>query len=45
MAKIKLENLKIKRGQDQLLVYKFGKKRLSEHFFCKNCGIYTHHRT
>ena len=43
MAKIKLENLKIKKGQDQLTVYKFGKKHLAEHFFCKNCGIYTHH--
>ena len=45
MAKIKLENLKIKKGQDQLTVYKFGKKHLAEHFFCKNCGIYTHHRS
>ena len=45
MAKIKLENLKINKGQDQLTVYKFGKKNLAEHFFCKNCGIYTHHRS
>ena len=42
---INLENLKIKKGQDQLTVYKFGKKHLAEHFFCKNCGIYTHHRS
>ena len=41
MAKIKLENLKIIKGNDQFLVYKFGKKHLAEHFFCKNCGIYT----
>ena len=33
MAKIKFENLKVKRGQDQLSVYKFGKKQLAEHFF------------
>ena len=45
MAKIKLENLKIIKGNDQLKVYKFGKKHLAEHFFCKNCGIYTHHRS
>ena len=45
MAKIKLKNLKIKKGQDQLTVYKFGKKHHAEHFFCKNCGIYTHHRS
>tara|TARA_B100001029_G_scaffold159553_1_gene146956 strand:- start:233 stop:592 length:360 start_codon:yes stop_codon:yes gene_type:complete len=45
MAKIKLENLKIIKGNDQLTVYKFGKKYHAEHFFCKNCGIYTHHRS
>ena len=45
MAKIKLENLKIVKGQDKLSVYKFGKKYLTEHFFCKICGIYTHHRS
>ena len=43
MAKIKLANLNIKKGKDQLTVYKFGKKHLAEHFFCKTCGIYTHH--
>jgi len=45
MAKIKLENLKVIKGNDQLSVYKFGKKHHAEHFFCKNCGIYTHHRS
>ena len=45
MAKIKLENLKIIKGQYKLSVYKFGKKHLAEHFFCKICGIYTHHRS
>ena len=35
MAKIKLENLKIIKGQDKLSVYKFGKKYLTEHFFAK----------
>ena len=35
MAKIKLENLKIIKGNDQLTVYKFGKKHLAEHFFVK----------
>ena len=45
MAKIKLENLKIIKGKDQLSVYKFGKKHHAEHYFCKNCGIYTHHRS
>ena len=45
MAKIKLKNLKIKKGQDKLSVYKFGRKRHAEHFFCSICGIYTHHRS
>ena len=45
MAKIKLKNLKVIKGNDQLSVYKFGKKQHAEHFFCKNCGIYTHHRS
>ena len=45
MAKIKLKNLKVIKGNNQLTVYKFGKKRHAEHFFCKNCGIYTHHRS
>ena len=35
MAKIKLENLKILKGKDQLSVYKFGKKQHAEHFFVK----------
>ena len=45
MAKIKLENLKIIKGENQLSGYKFGKKHHAEHFFCNNCGIYTHHRS
>jgi len=45
MAKVKLKNLKIKKGQDRLSVYKFGRKRHAEHFFCSICGIYTHHRS
>ena len=45
MAKIKLENLKILKGYDKLKIYKFGKKRHVEHFFCSICGIYTHHRS
>ena len=45
MANIKLENLKIIKGKDKLSIYKFGKKQHAEHFFCKICGIYTHHRS
>jgi len=30
-------------GADQLSSYKWNKK-IAEHFFCKNCGVYTHHK-
>ena len=45
MSKIKLENLKIRKGADKLTLYKFGKKQHAEHFFCSICGVYTHHRS
>lgn len=30
-------------GQDNLTLYQFNTK-VAEHYFCKTCGIYTHHR-
>ena len=45
MSKIKLDKLKIIKGENNLITYKFGEKRHAEHFFCSNCGIYTHHRS
>ncbi|MCK0168310.1 GFA family protein [Jannaschia sp. S6380] len=30
-------------GADNLTLYQFGTK-VAEHWFCKTCGIYTHHR-
>ncbi len=38
-----LENLKIIKGQDQLRLYQFNTKT-AKHYFCKVCGIYTHHQ-
>ena len=35
MAKIKLENLKVIKGKDELSVYKFGKKDMQNTFFVK----------
>ena len=31
------------KGQDNLTLYQFNTK-VAEHYFCKTCGIYTHHR-
>ena len=45
MAAIKIQDLIVLRGKDKLSLYKFGKKRHAEHFFCSLCGIYTHHRS
>ena len=30
-------------GEDQLGQYQFN-THVAEHYFCKNCGIYTHHK-
>lgn len=36
-------DLHILRGADNLSLYQWG-TRTAEHYFCKTCGIYTHHR-
>ena len=30
-------------GAEELLCYQWN-KYIAEHYFCKNCGVYTHHR-
>ena len=42
MSMVKNEDFKIKKGQDKLTLYKFHTK-VAKHYFCSNCGIYTHH--
>ena len=34
---------KLVSGADSLLSYKWN-KQIAEHFFCKKCGVYTHHK-
>ena len=42
MVMVKNEDFKIIKGQDKLKVYQFHTK-VAKHYFCINCGIYTHH--
>jgi len=36
-------DFKIERGESCLAVYQFN-TRVAKHYFCRNCGIYTHHQ-
>ena len=42
MSMIKNEDFKIIRGREKLRLYQFHTK-VAKHYFCSNCGIYTHH--
>ena len=33
----------ITHGEENLTIYQFG-TNIAKHFFCKTCGIYTHHQ-
>ena len=43
MAAVPIRNLKVKKGAEHLRCYQWGTK-VAEHYFCKHCGIYTHHK-
>ena len=42
MSMVKNEDFKIVKGADKLRLYQFHSK-VAKHYFCSNCGIYTHH--
>ena len=42
MVMVKNEDFKIIKGQNKLNLYQFHTK-IAKHYFCSNCGIYTHH--
>ena len=42
MSMVKNDDFKIIKGKDKLKVYKFHSK-VANHYFCVDCGIYTHH--
>ena len=42
MSMVKNEDFKITKGEDKLKLYQFHTK-VAKHYFCSECGIYTHH--
>ena len=43
MVMVASHDLKVVRGADLLKAYQFHTK-VAKHYFCSNCGIYTHHK-
>jgi len=43
MTMVGLDDLKVVKGQDLLKLYQYHTK-VAKHYFCSNCGIYTHHK-
>lgn len=43
MGSVPLERLRVTRGADCLTLYQWNTKT-AKHYFCKICGIYTHHQ-
>ena len=43
MASVKLDKFVVTEGEEYLSLYQWNTK-VAMHYFCKNCGIYTHHR-
>ncbi|PZX15972.1 hypothetical protein LX81_02242 [Palleronia aestuarii] len=39
----RLEDVEVVRGEADLTLYTFG-TGTAQHYFCRHCGIYTHHR-
>ena len=42
MCMVSKDSVQIIKGKDNLSSYRFN-TNIAEHFFCKTCGIYTHH--
>lgn len=43
MVPVPVEQLKVVKGRENLSLYQWGSKK-AKHYFCKTCGIYTHHQ-
>ncbi len=44
LAAVPLESLKVVKGEEHLTLYGFN-TNTATHYFCSNCGIYTHHQS
>ncbi len=43
VASVPLSGIRITKGENVLTLYQFNTKT-AKHYFCSNCGIYTHHQ-
>ena len=43
VASVPLENIQVLKGQEALKLYQFNTQE-AKHYFCSECGIYTHHQ-
>lgn len=43
VASVPLSGINITKGEESLRLYQFNTKT-AKHYFCSNCGIYTHHQ-
>ena len=43
VASVDLDQLRVTQGADMLTLYQFN-TMTAKHYFCSNCGIYTHHQ-
>lgn len=43
MACVPLADLEVLQGEENLSLYQWNTK-IAKHYFCKTCGIYTHHQ-
>lgn len=43
MAEVPLSALRVVKGENELTLYQWNTKT-AKHYFCKICGIYTHHQ-
>ncbi len=43
MADIEESDIKILKGEDNLVLYQWN-TNIAKHWFCRSCGIYTHHQ-